>query len=72
MSTGIGNYPPGVTDSDPHFEGEPCQHEFGPDGRCEHCGEFDENCIDPDYEREELWRGMPSYAHDFDDLNDQE
>jgi hypothetical protein len=35
VPTGTGNYPPGVTDADPHFDGEPAA---GPGEPCELCG----------------------------------
>ncbi len=44
VPTGIGNLPPGVTDNDPHFESEECQHKELQGGYCEDCGELiDEN-----------------------------
>lgn len=52
VPTGSGNYPPGVTDNDPHFDcwDEP-DDEFTPgvDG-CHHGYGFDEQCDECDYE----------------------
>ena len=51
VPTGSGNYPPGVTDNDPHFDSGPCEHKELHGGYCEDCGEL----IDEDAASEAAW-----------------
>lgn len=63
VPTGSGNYPPGVTDNDPHFDGDDvCMHcekrqrEPGSD----YCGDCENNLAEAAYERQqegECYRG---------------
>jgi len=48
-----GNLPPGVTDNDPRFDGEECQHNEGGirGGYCTDCGEM----VDADAAAEAAW-----------------
>ena len=70
VPTGSGNYPPGVTDNDPHFDGDICEHEdVGPDGHCEECGELvdEEKAAEAAYDRQqedgEQFRGGEAAAY---------
>jgi hypothetical protein len=42
------NLPPGCTNTD--IERAQCDHAFGPDGRCDDCGEYDVGHVDPNYD----------------------
>ena len=61
VPTGAGNYPPGVTDSDPHFESDPCEHPTVRGGYCEDCGEL----MDEDAAAEAAWDRMMEDGETF-------
>jgi hypothetical protein len=69
VPTGIGNYPPGVTDNDPHFDGEECPHKILWGGCCRDCGELidEEAAAEAAYERMiddgEIFRGGEAAAY---------
>lgn len=73
VPTGIGNYPPGVTDNDPHFDGdsddvclhcEKRQREPGSD----YCGDCENELSEAAYERRmedgECFRGGEAAAYE--------
>lgn len=48
VPTGAGNYPPGVTDNDPHFDREDELDDYGEEWACTWCGgEGESDDLDP-------------------------